>query len=537
MTTRLSFVTQPYHKNDTDRVFFNAYKPRTIEFVVTGEEPEAPDLSYVPQDTLIVLRHYSMSENWGNRTLTSREQAEAQGNEHANFGKRLVDDAVASYRIDANRILLTGLNEPQLWSGEPPNLFAYYEAARMRRLHSFGLRAQFCKFGVGWPANSGTDTPPVWTPFAPIMQEYKAGDYLGLHEYWDVQGPQDMWGWWAGRYLKCPWNVPIIIGECGIDRYVRDASIPSHLRGWKNNINADLYMKQLSYYDDRLHEDSRIFSAQIFTYDFANPWGVFDVRNDDMKNLLIANADKRRDEQESGVIDITDSLPKGPGTYALRPLSAIDKVVIHHSATPQDVTPQAIAKYHTNPKPDGNGWPGTGYHFLVYADGKVYQTNHLETVSYHAGNTGSNESGIGICFVGDYLTAVPPSPQIEAGKALYKNLQKTLGLLDIKPHYLYTSTQCPGPWWTLLVPPPPSPKPTDYVHLVRQQAWRARQIPQNEESAFFRKAKELNLGTPITSELDLNVPNGPMLRWQGFAAGILFCVVGDWGNIQRVSWA
>ena len=50
---------------------------------------------------------------------------------------------------------------------------------------------------------------------------------LVLHEYWADLGPSEHWGWWGGRSLKCPWAVPIVIGECGFEMAVKRGGLPA----------------------------------------------------------------------------------------------------------------------------------------------------------------------------------------------------------------------------------------------------------------------------------------------------------------------
>ena len=69
--------------------------------------------------------------------------------------------------------------------------------------------------------------------------------------------------------------------------------------------------------------------------------------------------------------------------------------MIHHSAT-DDGSPEAYARYHVQTR----GWPGIGYHFVIQKDGGIYQTNRLDTISYHV--SGQNTNSIGICGTGKW---------------------------------------------------------------------------------------------------------------------------------------
>jgi N-acetyl-anhydromuramyl-L-alanine amidase AmpD len=131
--------------------------------------------------------------------------------------------------------------------------------------------------------------------------------------------------------------------------------------------------------------------------------------------------------------------------YETRPRSAIQTIVIHHSAAPPTVGPQQIAAYHVNRL----GWPGAGYHFMVAEDGIIYQANSVETVSYHAAKV--NPRGVGICFLGNFSQEVPPPAQLLAGAHLVAWLMQELNVVldEVKGHKELMSTACPGTQWLL----------------------------------------------------------------------------------------
>jgi hypothetical protein len=129
--------------------------------------------------------------------------------------------------------------------------------------------------------------------------------------------------------------------------------------------------------------------------------------------------------------------------YSTRPRSDIQTLVIHHSAAPPTVGPQRIAAYHVN----RHDWPGIGYHFLIGDDGTIYQANTLETVSYHAAK--ANPRAVGICFLGNFTTEVPPPAQILAGAHLIAWLMQELNidLDEVRGHKELMGTACPGIQW------------------------------------------------------------------------------------------
>ena len=144
--------------------------------------------------------------------------------------------------------------------------------------------------------------------------------------------------------------------------------------------------------------------------------------------------------------NLIDKLPKHPtNKYSSRPTSAIQMLVIHHSAVSPTVGPKRMAEYHVN----SLQWPGLGYHFMVSDDGIIYQGNTLTTVSYHAME--ANGRSVGICFLGNFTKKVPPPAQLHAGAQLVAWLMQELDIAldDVKGHKeaMKAATACPGAQW------------------------------------------------------------------------------------------
>ena len=97
----------------------------------------------------------------------------------------------------------------------------------------------------------------------------------------------------------------------------------------------------------------------------------------------------------------------GPATLAkLIPLRwkkskrRIDYIVVHCADTPEgrNDTIDDIRRWHTTPKPKGNGWSDIGYHYVIHLDGTIHDGRDLETIGAHC--DGYNTHSIGICYVG-----------------------------------------------------------------------------------------------------------------------------------------
>jgi len=129
--------------------------------------------------------------------------------------------------------------------------------------------------------------------------------------------------------------------------------------------------------------------------------------------------------------------------YARRGMEAVRYIVINHSAVPSTVTVDKIAKFHTK----NMQWPGIGYHFYIDKQGKIFKTNELTSVSYHAGRL--DPISVGICVGGNFTKTVPTQAQIASTAHLVAWLLQTFSLpLDaVKGKKEFIDTQSPGHQW------------------------------------------------------------------------------------------
>lgn len=138
-----------------------------------------------------------------------------------------------------------------------------------------------------------------------------------------------------------------------------------------------------------------------------------------------------------------------PGrSWYQRSRHAIKYLTIHHSAYGQDGKSNdqrlnTMARWHTgNP----NYWPSLSYHFIITRDGKIYQINNYEDITWHDGR---NRDTLGILVDGYFHPPVnerPSSAQLESLDALTSYLLKDLklGRNRIKGHREFSQTACPG---------------------------------------------------------------------------------------------
>ncbi len=121
-------------------------------------------------------------------------------------------------------------------------------------------------------------------------------------------------------------------------------------------------------------------------------------------------------------------------------------IVVHHSAQ-RTGNMATIDKYHR----EVNGWDGVGYDFLI-GNGKDSGDGLVE-VSFrwrkqiagaHCGgtpNNWANESGVGICLIGDFTKTRPTYRQMQSLKKLVGFLQKRY---KIPASRIYSHSSTPG---------------------------------------------------------------------------------------------
>ena len=191
-----------------------------------------------------------------------------------------------SERADATGIRLwEGINEPPVWkSADYISRLVAYENERVRILGERGIGAVVLNLSVGWP-REWAGCPPArgngvidWEPFGDLLSDLPAGNYLGLHEYWLPTGPlyPDSKYHRAGRLFRCPYDVPIVVTECGCDIGGGQGD------GWRaQGLSIEQYVSQLEQYRDMLAGDPRVKGATVFTYGtVGGQWQAFDIEPD-----------------------------------------------------------------------------------------------------------------------------------------------------------------------------------------------------------------------------------------------------------------
>lgn len=138
-----------------------------------------------------------------------------------------------------------------------------------------------------------------------------------------------------------------------------------------------------------------------------------------------------------GVYNYTNTLPKSDTKkYATRSLDRPLYITFHHTAT-KGQTIRQIAKGHLH-----RGFPEIGYHFAIGWDGKIYQLNKIEEISWH--DSGQNTNSIGVVFIGNYQEKKLPDKAYYAAKTLVDSLSRHLTIKGVRYHRMTSPTLCPG---------------------------------------------------------------------------------------------
>ena len=232
--------------------------------------------------------------------------------------------------------------------------------------------------------------------------------------------------------------------------------------------------------------------------------------------------------------------PAADENFGSRPSGLkIDAVVLHATAGGLSGTLAWFA----------NPTSGVSSHYVVAKNGQIYQMVEEKNRAQHAGlsqyqgREDFNDFSIGIEIV-NLNDGVDPYPE-----AQFEGMIDLVAYLAekyrIKPEWIVTHAQTsqkltgktdPRNFATEeLVRRVYDPLANLPVDVVREAAWNAVGIPFNPIAAFPRYAREHNLGNPETEEFEFSHA-GVDYRGQGFSGGIVFARVGDWGNIQELTW-
>lgn len=135
-------------------------------------------------------------------------------------------------------------------------------------------------------------------------------------------------------------------------------------------------------------------------------------------------------------------------------MRTIRRIIVHHSAGPDDETVAAIRAFHTAAPPKGRGWSDIGYHLVIR---RAPQLGNVWTVEagrqmalVGAHDADQNADSIGVCLCGDYSKGPVPWPAwlVLVGTVAGLCKQFRLTSAEVEGHREHepasTPTKCPG---------------------------------------------------------------------------------------------
>lgn len=145
--------------------------------------------------------------------------------------------------------------------------------------------------------------------------------------------------------------------------------------------------------------------------------------------------------------DYRNNIGSGAFNWAWeRKTTDIIYLVIHHSASPHEDTPDKILAYHK-----ARGWQSIGYHFFIDKLGVVWYVGDVSTARANVADM--NEKVVGICVAGDFTKHLPSDEQIISANKLCQffinqaNWPNLKSWENVVGHKELSATACPGSSW------------------------------------------------------------------------------------------
>lgn len=182
---------------------------------------------------------------------------------------------------------VSGVNEPNegvdssdhVGYAEHEKKIALYTITLADELTPYRIKLAALCLGVGHPSLLDAAGKPDWSRLRVVEDAVRRnGGWIDLHEYWFHTGPQDGFTWYAGRHLHCPINLPILIGEAGVDDFVDIDRWKQEggNRGWVGHLSPEAYGNQMAWYLEKC--DTSVVGVLPFLTDFQdNYWASFDT--------------------------------------------------------------------------------------------------------------------------------------------------------------------------------------------------------------------------------------------------------------------
>ncbi len=441
---------------------------------------------------------------------------------HLNDIPTLVRDHAAQWarwRDQGYGSLWMTYNEPPIHYGHDYRArFVDYTCRVLEAAHGYGLNLCVWNFSVSWPW-ACIDEENWWPEFASTVWAMKPGDYAGLHEYWGSRGPLDPAAlpWLAGKHKLCPYDVPMLISECGLDLAVDGLA---H-QGWQACLSPQGYYYQLRQYHAML--DPRVKGTAIFLMDYENrEWETFDIRRLARDGLFGGEWDmanpvpvpSRLRMPFDGVPRVTQWYGENPAYYAqfgVAGHNGIDFGLV--TGTPLRAACEGrVTRVRKDSTGYGwhvivnHGWGQTLYAHMSRIDVVEQQDVQEGEVLGLSGNTG-NSTGPHLHFgLRIYGVHVP-------NMSNWCDPAPMLGLRTWEETAMDESTKT----------------------QIRDICWNRLGVPYNPAAALAKFAKAKGLGAPKAAESKVTV-NGKVYVVQPYDGAIAAVPDGQWDKCEAIPW-
>lgn len=227
------FYTDFAHDRAQDWDFYRAWQPNVMHLMVHGShtDPNSVSVDLVRRvhdtspDTIILLRCWDVDDRNGEAKHAMAADPLAEAEKQISWWARVIDRCTAAGV--PRDLLMAGMNNetPSEMDGA---LYAYTERA-LARATSYGFKLGIYAFSVGRPSLPGEGQAYDIAYFERIELLLKANrGALLLNEYMQPEGmygvwvdetgaTRNDWPYLMGRHLSWAMDVPIIIGEWGLD--------------------------------------------------------------------------------------------------------------------------------------------------------------------------------------------------------------------------------------------------------------------------------------------------------------------------------